>query len=170
VFLELIIDPACSIIFEAEQEEKNVMSRPPKKIDEPFFGARRILLGCMQGAGILAIALAVYALGLHVGYGERELRALTFTTLITANIAAILSNRSWTRNIFQILVTPNKAAKWVVGGAIFFLILILNVPLLLNLFQFDRIDVFEALLCIMAGLLSITWFEIYKKLQHGSTR
>jgi P-type Ca2+ transporter type 2C len=167
VFLELIIDPACSVIFEAEKEERNVMNRPPKRIDEPFFGPRRILLSCTQGAGILAIALAVYALGLYIGYGEREIRALTFTTLITANIAAILSNRSWTRNIFQILVTPNKAAKWVIGGAAFFLILILNVPLLLNLFQFDRIDVFEALLCVMAGLLSITWFEIYKKVQHG---
>ena len=54
VFLELIIDPACSLIFEAEQEEKNVMSRPPKRIDEPFFGARKILLSCTQGVGILA--------------------------------------------------------------------------------------------------------------------
>jgi P-type Ca2+ transporter type 2C len=65
------------------------------------------------------------------------------------------------------LLSSNKAAKWVIGGAAFFLILILNVPLLLNLFQFDRIDVFEALLCIIAGLLSIAWLEIYKKVQHG---
>jgi Ca2+-transporting ATPase len=163
VFLELIIDPACSVIFEAEQEERNVMSRPPKKIDEPFFGAKKILLGCTQGVGILVIVLAVYALGLHLGYGEREVRAFTFTTLVISNIAAILSNRSWTKNIFQILATPNRTVKWVVGGAIVFLALILNVPLLLNLFQFDKIDPFEALVCIMAGFLSLTWFEIYKK-------
>ncbi len=74
VFLELIIDPACSLIFEAEQEERNVMSRPPKRIDEPFFGARKILLSCTQGVGILAIVMAVYAVGLHLGYGEREVR------------------------------------------------------------------------------------------------
>ena len=162
VFLELIIDPACSLIFEAEQEEKNVMSRPPKRIDEPFFGARKILLSCTQGVGILAIVMAVYAVGLHWGYGEREVRAFTFTTLVISNVAAILSNRSWTRNIFQILSTPNKTVKWVVGGAILFLALILNVPLLLNLFQFDRIDLFEALVCIVAGFVSIAWFEIYK--------
>ncbi len=63
VFLELIIDPACSIIFEAEKEEKNVMSRPPKDINEPFFGINKILLGCFQGIGILVVTLLVYFLG-----------------------------------------------------------------------------------------------------------
>ncbi len=167
VFLELIIDPACSVIFEAEQEERNVMSRPPKRIDEPFFGVKNILLSCTQGVGILVIVLAVYAVGLHWGYGEREVRAFTFTTLVISNIAAILSNRSWTKNVFQILATPNKTVKWVAGGAILFLASILNVPLLLNLFQFDRIDLFEALVCITAGLLSITWFEIYKAVRRA---
>jgi P-type Ca2+ transporter type 2C len=162
VFLELIIDPACSIIFEAEKEEKNVMDRPPRRIDEPFFGAGKILLSCMQGVGILIIVLTVYAISLHNGYSEKEVRALTFTTLIVSNIAVILSNRSWTRNVFQIIVSPNKSVKCVVGGAIFFLILILNVPFLLKLFQFERISFAESLICILAGLLSITWFEIYK--------
>jgi P-type Ca2+ transporter type 2C len=160
-------DPACSLIFEAEQEERNVMSRPPKRIDEPFFGIKKILLGCAQGVGILAIVMGVYAVGLYLEYGENEVRAFTFTTLVVSNIAAILSNRSWTRNIFQILTTPNRTVKWVLGGAILFLALILNVPFLLNLFQFDRIDLFEALVCIAAGFLSVTWFEIYKTFQHG---
>ncbi|MBL7973174.1 MAG: cation-translocating P-type ATPase [Prolixibacteraceae bacterium] len=162
VFLELIIDPACSIIFEAEEEEKNVMSRPPKAIDEPFFGAGKIWLSCSQGIGILVIVFAVYLLGLKLGYSEQEDRALAFTTLIAANIAVILSNRSWTRNIFQIVATPNKAVKWVVGGAAFFLILILNVPFLLTLFQFEKISLTEALVCIVAGFSSIIWFELYK--------
>lgn len=162
VFLELIIDPACSIIFEAEKEEKNVMSRPPKAIDEPFFGAGKIWLSCSQGIGILAIVFAVYFLGLKMGYSEQEDRALAFTTLIAANIAVILSNRSWTRNIFQILRTSNKTVKWVVGGAASFLILILNVPFLLNLFQFEKISLTEALVCVALGFTSIVWFEIYK--------
>jgi Ca2+-transporting ATPase len=162
VFLELIIDPACSIIFEAEKEEKNVMSRPPKDINEPFFGAKKIWLSCSQGIGILVIVFAVYLIGLKNGYSEKEVRALAFTTLIAANIAVILSNRSWTRNIFQILVTSNKTVKWVVGGAAFFLILVLNVPFLLSLFQFEKISLTEALVCVAAGFTSIVWFEMYK--------
>ncbi|MFY9153029.1 MAG: cation-translocating P-type ATPase [Prolixibacteraceae bacterium] len=162
VFLELIIDPACSIIFEAEEEEKNVMNRPPKDINEPFFGAKKIWLSCSQGIGILVIVFAVYFIGLKMGYSEMEDRALAFTTLIAANIAVILSNRSWTRNIFQILRTSNKTVKWVVGGAAFFLILVLNVPFLLDLFQFEPISFAEALVCVVLGFTSIVWFEMYK--------
>ena len=162
VFLELIIDPACSIIFEAEVEEKNVMNRPPKDINEPFFGAKKIWLSCSQGIGILFIVFAVYFVGLKMGFSEHEDRALAFTTLIAANIAVILSNRSWTRNIFQILRTSNKTVKYVVGGAASFLLLILNVPFLLNLFQFEKISLPEALICVVLGFSSIIWFELYK--------
>src|SRR5665648_23543 len=162
VFLELIIDPACSIIFEAEEEEKNVMSRPPKDINEPFFGAKKIWLSCTQGIGILAIVFAVYFFGLKMGYSGQEDRALAFTTLIAANIAVILSNRSWTRNIFQIIASPNKTVKYVVGGATFFLILVLNVPFLLSLFQFEKISLVESLICVVLGFSSIVWFEMYK--------
>ncbi len=163
VFLELIIDPACSIIFEAEKEEDNVMSRPPKNIDEPFFGAKKILLSCMQGVGILVICLLVYFISLGMDYSADAARTLTFITLIVSNIAVILSNRSWTSSIFKIIVTPNKAVKWVVGGAVIFLVMILNIPFLLDLFQFEKVGYVEQLICVLAGFLSITWFELYKR-------
>jgi Ca2+-transporting ATPase len=165
VFLELIIDPACSMIFEAEKEEKNVMSRPPKDINEPFFGAGKIFFSCMQGIGILIISLLVYFIGLKMGYTERGVRTLTFVTLIVSNIAVILSNRSWTSNFFEILLTPNKAVKWIIGGAIIFLIMILNLPFLLELFQFEKIGYLELLVCTAAGFSSIIWFEIYKQMK-----
>jgi len=170
VFLELIIDPACSIVFEAEKEERNVMSRPPKPYDEPFFGIKKILLSCTQGIGILIIVFAVYLYGLNNGYLEREVRALAFTTLIASNIAVILSNRSWSRNIFQILATSNSTVKWVAGGAAFFLVLTLNVPFLLKLFQFDKISFVEAIICVGAGFLSIVWFEIYKVIHQSKVK
>ncbi len=162
VFLELIIDPACSIIFEAEKEEKNIMSRPPKRIDEPFFGVSKILFTCLQGVGILIITLAVYLLGLHFGYSEKEVRAMAFTTLIVSNIAVILTNRSWTDNIFRIIASPNKAVLWVVGGAIFFLALILNIQFFLDLFQFQKLTIINIVICVCAGISTIVWFEIYK--------
>jgi Ca2+-transporting ATPase len=165
VFLELIIDPACTMIFEAEKEEENVMSRPPKDINEPFFGAKKILLSCTQGIGILIISLFVYFIGLKLGYAEKSVRTHTFVTLIVSNIAVILSNRSWTYGFFTILSTPNKAVTWIVGGAVIFLILTLNIPFLLDLFQFEKIGYLEFLVCTVAGLLSITWFEVYKKVK-----
>jgi Ca2+-transporting ATPase len=165
VFLELIIDPACTMIFEAEKEEKNVMFRPPKDINEPFFGARKILFSCMQGVGIIVICLLVYFIGLKMGYSEKSIRTLTFVTLIVSNISVILSNRSWTSGIFKILATPNKAVTWIVGGAFVFLIMILNIPFLLDLFQFEKIGYLEFLVCAVAGLFSITWFEIYKQVK-----
>jgi Ca2+-transporting ATPase len=165
VFLELIIDPACTMIFEAEKEEKNVMSRPPKDINEPFFGARKIFFSCMQGIGIIIICLLVYFIGLKMGYSEKSVRTLTFLTLIVSNISVILSNRSWTSSIIKILSTPNKAVTWIIGGAIIFLILILNIPFLLNLFQFEKIGYLELIVCTVAGFFSITWFEIYKQVK-----
>jgi Ca2+-transporting ATPase len=162
VFLELIIDPACSIIFEAEKEEPNVMSRPPKSTTDKFFGIRKILVSCLQGIGILIITLAVYGIGLHLGYQNKEVRAMAFITLIVSNIAIILTNRSWTSNIFTIIATPNRAVLWVVGGAGFFLALILNIPFFLELFQFGKLHFTNILLCSLAGMTTIIWFEIYK--------
>ena len=162
VFLELIIDPACSIIFEAEKEEKNIMSRPPRSMDEPFFGRKKILFSCLQGVGILLFTLAVYFTGLHLGYVAQEVRAMTFITLIVSNIAVILTNRSWSENIFKIIATPNKAVLWVVGGAIFFLVMILNIPFFLDLFQFQKLTLINTVICCAAGLSTIIWFEIYK--------
>jgi len=162
VFLELIIDPACSIIFEAEKEEANVMNRPPKSMNEPFFGASKIIFSCMQGVGILIVTMVVYLVGLHMGFEAKEVRAMAFTTLIVSNIAVILTNRSWIDHIFKIIATPNKAVLWVVGGAVFFLMLILNVPFFLDLFQFSKLSLINILICSLAGMTTISWFEIYK--------
>jgi Ca2+-transporting ATPase len=165
VFLELIIDPACSIIFEAEKEKKNVMTRPPRRINEPFFGSRKIVFSCLQGIGILAVTMVVYLLALNQGYDAKEVRAMAFLTLIISNIAVILTNRSWTENIFKIILTPNKAVQWVVGGAVFFLVLILKIPFFLNLFQFNTPTFINLTICIAAGISTIIWFEIYKALR-----
>jgi Ca2+-transporting ATPase len=165
VFMELIIDPACSIIFEAEKEEENVMSRPPKKLDEPFFGAKKILFSCLQGVGILLVTLSVYLVGLYYSFESNQIRAMAFSTLIVSNIAVILTNRSWIDNIFKIIATPNKAVLWVVGGAIFFLTLILNVPFFLELFQFDKLTLVQVIICVLAGISTVIWFEVYKLLK-----
>jgi Ca2+-transporting ATPase len=167
VFLELIIDPACSMIFEAEKEEKNVMDRPPRDINEKFFGFQKIFLSCMQGIGILAFVMGIYLFSYYTGHTEGQIRAMSFMTLIVANISVILSNRSWTRNIFEVLTVRNKAAGWVIGGAVLFMTLIMNIPFFLKLFQFEKIGATDTVICIAAGLLTITWFEVYKTIKHS---
>ena len=168
VFMELIIDPACSMIFEAEKEEKNVMDRPPSDINERFFGFKKIFISCMQGVGILAFVMGVYLFSYYTGHSEGQVRAMSFITLIVANISVILSNRSWTRNIFEVITVRNKAAGWVIGGAVLFMILVMNIPFFLQLFQFGKIGIVDSLICIAAGLLTITWFEVYKAIKQKS--
>ncbi len=166
VFLELIIDPACSMIFEAEKEEKYVMDRPPSDINERFFGFKKIFISCLQGVGILAFVMSIYLFSYYTGHTEGQIRAMSFMTLIVANISVIMSNRSWTRSIFELLTIRNKAAGWVIGSAILFMVLIMNIPFFLQLFMFEKIGIADSLVCIAAGLLTITGFEVFKAIKY----
>jgi len=166
VFLELIIDPACSIVFEAEPEEKDVMNRPPRKPQEPLFGRRTIVLSLLQGMMVLAIVLGVFSIAMYRGQGETEARALTFTTLIVANISLILTNRSWSRTILATLRSPNGALRWVLGGTLALFGLVLYVPFLREVFHFATLHPNDLLICLFAGVFSILWFEGLKILRH----
>ncbi|MEZ7884713.1 MAG: cation-translocating P-type ATPase [Bacteroidales bacterium] len=166
VFLELIIDPSCSVIFEAEEAEKDIMKRAPRKADQPFFGSKKIIMSCLQGVNVLIITLLVYFIGLYVGLNEKEVRTMSFITLIVSNISIILSNRSWKQNIFTIIRTPNSTVKWVLGGALFFLIIVLEVPFFQSLFQFSSLKWYEIALSATAGLFSILGFELYKRINN----
>jgi Ca2+-transporting ATPase len=162
VFLELIIDPACSIAFEAEPEEANVMNRPPRDPHEPLFDRRTLLLSLLQGASVLIIAGGVFVIAHLLGETETNTRALTFTTFVIANLALILANRSWTRPIVSTLRFPNPALWWVIGGALAVLALVLYVPFARDLFRFSRLHKIDLVICSVAGLFSVLWFEALK--------
>ncbi len=170
VFLELIIDPACSTVFEAEPEEAEVMTRPPRNPMEPLFGRRTLALSLLQGISVLVIILAVFGIALYRGLGEQEARTLTFTTLIIANLGLILTNRSWSRTILSTLGSPNTALRWVLGGAAVFLGLILYVPFLRSLFLFSTLHPIDIIICLTAGVFSIIWFEGLKMFNGGKQR
>lgn len=170
VFLELIIDPACSVIFEAEKEERNVMNRPPRKLSEKFFGAGKIIMSCLQGIVILLFVLGVYFFGKESGYDDNQVRTMSFITLIIANLLTIQTNRSWKNNFFQILATPNKSVKWVVGFALIFLAFAIKNPFLMNLFKFSALGWKEILFSAIVGSLTIVWFEIYKAIKKKSNQ
>jgi Ca2+-transporting ATPase len=159
VFLELIIDPACSVVFEAEPEERDVMRRPPRNPKERLFNWKMVGISLLQGGSVLAIVLAVYVIAQRMGRGDLEARALTFTTLIVANLGLILTNLSWSQTILKTLRKPNPALWWVVGGTLVFLGMALYVPFLRSLFKFNFLHPIDLMICLFSGIVSIIWFE-----------
>jgi len=162
VFLELIIDPACSVVFEAEPEERGVMDRPPRRLDAPLFDRKTVGLALLQGLWVLLIVLAVFAVALNRGLGENDARTLTFVTLVLANLGLILTNRSWSRTIVSSIRVPNRSLWYVVVGALAFLALALYVPFLRGLFRFSTLHPTDLLICVGGGVMSIAWFEVFK--------
>jgi Ca2+-transporting ATPase len=162
VFLELVIDPACSIAFEAEPEEENIMQRPPRDPRKPLFNGPMVALSLLQGLSVLLILLAVFLIGLYRGQDVQEARALTFTTLVAANLSLILTNRSWSRTIWATLRSANAALGWVFGGTLVLLLLVLYVPFLRKLFHFPFLHPEDLMICLFAGAFSILWFEAVK--------
>lgn len=162
VFLELIIDPACSVVFEAEQGEPDIMTRPPRNLKERMFNARNLGISVVQGAVVLVAIVIMYSLSLFSGRPEGETRAIAYCTLVVANLGLILTNRSWSNTISHTLRVPNKALGWVVVGIAVFLGAALYVPEIRTLFKFGTLSSIDVVMCVVAGLLSITWFEAWK--------
>jgi Ca2+-transporting ATPase len=162
-FLHLVIDPACSIVFEAQPEEVDVMSRPPRNPREPLFGRRLLGVSMLQGASVLVVVLTVYLAALRLDQAEAEVRSLTFAAFLVSNLALIFTNRSWSRVILSSSL-KDRTLWAVTGGAIGFLALVLYVPALGRLFRFAPLGAVDLALCFAAGALSITWFEVAKLL------
>ena len=168
VFLELIIDPACSVVFEAEAEEDNIMKRRPRALGAPLFDRGMIAFSLLQGAIVLLIVLSVYVVSLYRGQGEFDARTLCFTTLIVANVGLILINRSWFKSILSTFNAPNAALWWVLGGAVLFLVTVLYLPFLKELFRFSTLHPVDILICLSAGFISIVGVELLKPLRNKS--
>ncbi len=162
VFLELIIDPASSIVFEAEAENPGVMKRPPRDPHEPMFGQHALLVGMLQGIGALAMALLIFGLAQYWHLTEPATRAMTFTTLILANLGLIFANRSPSASVLASLRTPNPALWWVIGGTLLLLVLVLTVPMVRDPFDFSPLSPLELLWCLLASIASLLWFEVVK--------
>ena len=169
VFLELVIDPSCTLIFEAEEAEDDIMRRPPRHPEERLFSWRSIGLSLLQGASSLAVCIGVFLFAKDA-HGVDAARTLTFVALVASFIAIIVTNRSWSRDLPNILRTPNRAQWWVVLGAAGLLAAILLVPVARELFHFAPVHPSDLLLSIGAGFLCVGWFESIKRLRRGRAR
>jgi len=157
-FLEIIIDPACSLAFEAEPEEGDIMQRPPRRPDQRIFNKRNVVISLLQGLSVLLIVTAVFSIAHMKNMDEMEIRALTFTTLVVANLGLILTNRSWEHTIWHVRRQPNPALWWIVGGTLALLAFVLYVPFMRDLFRLAFLDGIAVAICLVAGLFSVMWF------------
>jgi len=162
LFLELIIDPACSIIFEMEDEEEDVMDRPPRKTTERLFGRNLVAMAVVQGLAVFTLVAAIYGWSLLSGFGEGEARALSFVGLVFGNIGMIISNRSRSQGLFRILARRNPAQTWVVGGALAFLAVAVFVPAVNSIFGFAPVHLWQVLFSLGSGVAAVAAAESVK--------
>jgi Ca2+-transporting ATPase len=171
VFLELVIDPVSSIVFEAEPEEKGLMARPPRKPGVPLFDKALLLHGLLQGAVVMAAALGIFLVGIGDAHGEEVARCMAFVTLVIGNLGLVLTNRSMKTSAFRVLARPNPALAFVVVTTVAALGLAVSVPWLRELFGFaplglsrSAVAIGAALACIVVNdLIGMIWRWVVSK-------
>jgi Ca2+-transporting ATPase len=168
VFLEFIIDPACTTVFEAEPEEADIMQRKPRSIHARLFNMKAAVISAIQGSVALALVIAVYIYADAVGFGVDTARTMAFATIVLTNLALIITNRSWSQSIVGIFRRPNKAFWQIQALAIVALLLVIYLPPIANLFTFHALSPMNLLICFIAGFGSVVWFEVYKAVKKGN--
>ena len=162
VFLEMIINPACAIVFEVEAAERNIMRRPPRRIGERLFGARRVALSLLQGLGLFIVVATTFLSGLRAGLSDEQARATAFACIVLGNLALIVSNRSLVSNIFTLVRIPNPAQWWMLLGACIALSVVLYIPGLQQAFDFSYVRPTDLLFPVLAAVTAMVWFECVK--------
>ncbi|HEX9071072.1 MAG TPA: cation-translocating P-type ATPase [Pseudolabrys sp.] len=163
-FLEMVIDPVCSLVFEAETEEDDVMRRPPRASDEPLFSGPLIGWSLLQGAFGFALVSIIYIMALRRGMPEEEVRALTFFSLVLTIIGLIFVNRSFSASLLTAFRRPNPALALVLLSVTAMLSLTLLWPLASSLFRFGPLHSNDLALTLGAGVLTLVCLELLKPL------
>lgn len=164
VFIEMIINPACAIVFETEEAERDIMQRPPRGIEERLFGMQSVLLAVLQGLGLLAAVAATFFGGLQAGMDVADARTLAFTVQVTGSLGLIVANRSLMHSAFALVGVRNRAQWWILGGTAAALALVLSVPALRQVFHFAAVPVVAAVSAAATGIAMLAWFELMKYL------
>ncbi|WP_430402772.1 cation-translocating P-type ATPase [Fluviicola sp.] len=162
IFLEIIMGPTCSIIYENEPMEKNLMFQNPKPISTTFFNWTELTISIIQGTVIAVGILLIYQYAVYNGFNEELTRTMVFTDLVVANIFLTLINRSFYYSIWTTLKYKNKLVAYIIGITLLLMGLILFVRPLTNFFEFEPMNGSQLLICLGTGFISVSWFEIVK--------
>lgn len=161
-FLELVIDPVCSLVFEAEKEEEDIMRRPPRSPAEPLLPPPLIGWGALQGVLAFAMAGVMFVFALRNGMPADEVRALTFVALVLGIFSLILVNRSFSLSLKLAVVRPNLALLSILLGVFTILGLCLSVPALRELFRFGELHLDDLALTMGSALFILFALELLK--------
>lgn len=169
VFLEFVIDPACTLVFEAEHSESGTMSRPPRDPQRPLFSLGMLAASLALGAAMLAATLAAYWWALDTGRHEGAVRAIAFASIVIGNLGLLFAMRSRDRTIADTMSEPNSALWWISAGALGALALAIYLPVGAALFRFSPLGALELAVAALAGISGVAVIEIAKLLRRRKT-
>jgi P-type Ca2+ transporter type 2C len=161
-FLELVIDPMCSIVFEAEGEESDVMRRPPRHPEQPLLTLGYLAWSLVQGVVVLGLVAGLFVIVLHQGLPEEDARALTFAALVATNLGLVLVNRSQSASLWAAFRRRNAALWWVAGATAAVLMALVTFPPARALFHFGPLHPDDVALAVGSGvviLLGLEWLK-----------
>lgn len=162
IFLELLMGPTCSIIYENDPMESNVMQLPPRPLQVTFFNWKELSVSIIQGLAITAGALLMYQYAVKTGKDENSTRTMIFLVLIAANIFLTLVNRSFYFSIFTTARYANRLIPLIILITIALVAALLWIPALNRFFRFSALDYRDLGLSILVGMGSVIWFELVK--------
>lgn len=165
IFLELIMGPTCSIVYENEPMEKNTMKQRPRKMTETFLNFRELGISIIQGLMITAGVLFVYQYAVHQAYDEQTTRGMVFTTLIVANVFLSLVNRSFVYSVFDSFKNNNKLFPLIITVTLGLLAAILYIPVVSDFFKVTPLSLDKLGFAVLIAGLAVLWFEVYKWLK-----
>lgn len=167
IFLEIIMGPTCSIIYENEPLEKDAMLQKPKPLSKTFFDWNELSMSILQGLVISLAALVVYYFSVEIGHRETLTRTMVFVVLITANIFLTLVNRSFYFSILTTLKYKNKLVVWVILATLILLLLTIYIKPISTFFEFESLSFAQFGVGLFIGFVSVIWFEVFKFFRRG---
>jgi Ca2+-transporting ATPase len=162
IFMELIMGPTCSIIYENEPMEENAMLLSPRPFTSTFFRWHELGTSILQGLIIAVGTLAIYKYGIYRGYGEELIRTTVFVTLIAANVFLTLVNRSFHFSIMTTFRYRNNLVYLIIAATIMITAALLYIRPLARFFLFESPTAGQLLLPLATGLASVIWYEAVK--------
>jgi Ca2+-transporting ATPase len=162
IFLELIMGPTCSIIYENEPMEKNTMLQKPRPFTTTFFSWKELATSIIQGLVITMGTLFIYQYAVNQGCGEAHTRTMVFVALVTANVFLTLVNRSFYYSMIATLKYKNNLVPLIIGITVLLTALQLYVKPLTKFFQFEYLTLHQLGISIGVGFVSVVWFEVVK--------
>lgn len=162
IFLEIIMGPTCSIIYENEPMESNLMLEKPRPLTTTFFNLKEITISIIQGLVITLGLLFMYQYCIQNNFTESYTRTSIFLTLIASNIFLTLENRSFFYSIFKTIRYKNNLVLVFIGITIAVTSLLLFVPIFSKFFLFEIVDYTQIGLSVLVAFVSVMWVEIYK--------